>query len=138
MGVLLYYDIVIDNIILVALVDIATEQFRATLTTIEKINQLLDYLVSNPHTAIQYYASGMIMFIHSDASYFSISKSRSCASSVFLLSDTKHDPLTFSEYIPVLNRLIFVLWKLLRNIVAYAAKAKYGSLFLNGQEALPT
>ena len=68
MEIILYYGITIDNTILVALGDITAEQSCANLTTVEKIKQLLDYLASNPHSATRYHSSGMILFIHSDAS----------------------------------------------------------------------
>ena len=79
----------------------------------------------------------MIFFIHSDASYLSVTKARCRASEVFSLSDTKPDALTFSEYTPILNGFIFIMCKILRNIMASAAEAEYGALLLNGQAAVP-
>ena len=86
---------------------------------------------------IQYHASGMILFIHSDASYLSVTKARSRASGAFFLSDTKPDGITFSEYTPILDGFIFIMCKILRNIMASAVEAEYGALFLNGQAAVP-
>ena len=59
----LYYGIAIDNTILVALSDIATEQSVATVNTV-KMTKLLNYLASNRNATIQYYASGMALCIH--------------------------------------------------------------------------
>ena len=73
-GVFLYYSIAIDNTVLVALRDIGSEQSRATSKTMDEVQQLLDYLASNPNAIIQYHASGMILFLHSDASYLSVTK----------------------------------------------------------------
>ena len=87
----------------------------------DEVQQLLDYLTSNPNATIRYQASGMILFIHSDASYLSVRKARSRASGVFFLSDPKLDAITFSEYTPILNGLFFILCKILRNIMASAA-----------------
>ena len=103
----------------------------------DEVQQLLDYLASNPNTKIRFHASGMILFIHSDASYLLVTKARSRASGVFLLSDPKPDTITFSEYTPILNGFIFIMCKILRNIMALAAEAGYGALFLNGQSAVP-
>ena len=75
----------------------------------------------------------MILFIHSDASYLSVTKARSRASGEFLLSDPKPDAITFSEYTPILNGFVFIMC----NIMASAAEAEYGALFLNGQAAVP-
>ena len=63
-------------------------------------------------------------------------KKRSRASGVFLLSDPKPDEITFSEYTPILNGFIFIMCKILRNIMASASEAEYGALFLNGQAAV--
>ena len=68
----------------------------------DEVQQLLDYLASNPNAIIRYRASGMILFIHSDASYLSVTKARIRASGVFFLSDPKPDAITFSEYTPIL------------------------------------
>ena len=103
----------------------------------DEVQQLLDYLASNPNAIIRYNASGMILFIHSGASYLSVTKASSRASGVFFLSDPKPDAITFSEYTPILNGFIFIMCKILRNIMASAAEAEYGALFLNGQSAVP-
>ena len=83
MGVFKYYDISIDNKVLVALSDIGSEQDRATSKTMDEVQQLLDYL-----------------FIHSDASYLLVTKSRSRASGAFFLSDPKPYATTFSDPTP--------------------------------------
>ena len=93
----------------------------------DEVQQLLDYLASNPNATIWYHTSGMILFIHSDASYISVTKARSRSSGVFFLSDPKPDAITFSEYTPILNGFIFIMCKILRNIMASAAEAEYGA-----------
>ena len=136
-GVFLYYGIAIDNTILVALGDIGAEQSRATATTNAKVDYLLDYMASNPIATIRYHASGMVLFIHSDASYLSVSKARSRASGVFFLSNPKPANVQFSDYTPILNGFVHVLCKILRNVMSSTAEAEYGALFLNGQAAVP-
>ena len=97
----------------------------------DEVQQLLDYLASNPNAIIRYHTSGTILFIHSDASYLSVKKSRSRASGVFFFSDPKPDAITFSEYTPILNGFIFIMCRMLRNIMASSVEAEYGALFLN-------
>ena len=97
----------------------------------DEVQQLLDYLASNPNKTIRFHASGMILFIHSDASYLSFTKATSRSSGVFFLSNPKPDALTFSEYTPIFNGFIFIMCKILRNIMALAAEEEYGALFLN-------
>ena len=103
----------------------------------DEVQHLIDYLASNSNSTIRYNASGMILFIHSDASYLSVTTSSSRASGVFFLSDTKPDAITFSEYTPILNGFIFIMCKSLRNIMASAEEAEYGALFLNSQAVVP-
>ena len=137
MGVFLYYAIAIDNTVLVALSNIGSEKYRATFKTMYQVQQLLDYLASNPNATIRFHASEMILFIHSDHSYLLVTKARSISSGVFFLSDTKSYALTFSEYSPILNGFIFSMCKILRNIMALSTEAEYGALFLNFQAAVP-
>ena len=97
----------------------------------DEVQQLLDYLASNHNATIRYHSSGIILFMHSDSSYLSVTKASSSASGVFFLSDPKPDAITFSEYTPILNGFIFIMCKILRNIMASAAEVEYGALFLN-------
>ena len=85
-GSLLYYAIAIDNTILPVLGDIASEQIKATTKTQEKVNHLLDYMATNPNATIEYKASDMILHVHSDASYLSLSKACSRAAGIHFLS----------------------------------------------------
>jgi hypothetical protein len=62
-GSVLYYARAVDPTVLMSLNNIAT-------------NQLLDYLANHPDATIRYPASDMILHIHSDASYLSVSNAR--------------------------------------------------------------
>ena len=75
-GTFLYYAIVIDNAILPALIDISSEQSKATTHTAKQVANLLNYLASNPHAEIQYRESGMQLAIHSYTSHLSVSQAR--------------------------------------------------------------
>jgi hypothetical protein len=55
---------------------ITTEQTKATEKTQAASDQLLDYLASHPDVTIWYHASDMMLHIHSDASYLSVSNAR--------------------------------------------------------------
>ena len=54
---------------LIPLSTIASEQAKTIGHTIETMGQLLDYMVSNPDGTMRFWASYMILNIHSDASY---------------------------------------------------------------------
>ena len=70
-GVFLFYSRAIDSTILVTLSDLAAQQTQATELTMQKANQLLDYLASNADFTLRYHASDMQLAIESDASYLS-------------------------------------------------------------------
>jgi hypothetical protein len=54
--------------VLKALSSIAVEQMNAMDKTMARCTQLLDYLSHNANTKVRFYASDMILNIHSDAS----------------------------------------------------------------------
>jgi hypothetical protein len=49
----------------------AIKQSKGTTNTMQKAKQLLDYLATYPDTTICFWASNMIMNVHSNASYLS-------------------------------------------------------------------
>jgi hypothetical protein len=67
--------------------DIAAEQTKATEKTQAATNQMLDYLATHPNATIRYHASDMILHIHSDASYLSVSIARSRLGVLFFLGN---------------------------------------------------
>jgi hypothetical protein len=86
-GSVLYYARAVDPIVLMPLNDIAKEQTKATEKTQAATNQLLDYLATHPDATIRYHASDMILHIHSDASYLSVSSARSRLGGLFFCGD---------------------------------------------------
>jgi hypothetical protein len=48
---------------------LASEQTRDTAATADKIIKLLNYSTTHPEATLRYYASNMILNIHSDACY---------------------------------------------------------------------
>jgi hypothetical protein len=82
-GSVLYYARAVDPIVLMPPNDIATEQTQATEKTQAATNQLLDYLATHPDATIRYHASNMMLHIHSDASYLSVSHARSLLGGLF-------------------------------------------------------
>jgi hypothetical protein len=72
-GSVLYYIIEVDPAVLVPLNEIATEKTKSTEKTQAENDQLLDYLDMHPDATLRYYASYMILHIHTNASYLSVS-----------------------------------------------------------------
>jgi hypothetical protein len=130
-GSILYYARAVDITVLMALSSIAIEQSKGTTNTMEKAKQLLDYLATYPNATIRFRASDMIMNVHSDASYLSESDARSRACGHFFMGWTPKDGDPIK-----LNGAFFTLCAILRFVVASAAEAELGALFLNCKEGM--
>jgi hypothetical protein len=72
-GSIFHYSREVDPTDLMPIDDIATEQTKATEKIQAATNKMLDYFATHPDAAIRYHASDMILHIHSDASYLSVS-----------------------------------------------------------------
>jgi hypothetical protein len=110
--------------------DIATEQTKATEKTQAATNQMLDYLATHPDATIRYHASNMILHIHSDASYLSISNARSRLGGLFFLGNKFPAQKT-------LNRSILNVAAVIINVVASAVESEVGACFHNAQSGAP-
>jgi hypothetical protein len=84
-GSVLYYSRAVYPTVFMPLNDTATEKTTATKKTQTAASQLLNYLTMHPDATIRCYASDMVLHIHSDASYLSVSKARSRLGGVFYL-----------------------------------------------------
>jgi hypothetical protein len=114
-----------------ALSSIASKQMRGTTNTMAKAKQLLDYLPTHPDATICFRASDMILNVHSDVSYLSKSNAHSRACSHFFMGwfPKDGDPIK-------LNGAFFTLCTILCFVVALAAEAELGALFLNCKEGI--
>ena len=70
-GTLLYYSIAVDPTMLAALGSIVAQQSKGTEIKYADTFWLLNYAATHPNAKIRYTDSDMILYIHSDASYFS-------------------------------------------------------------------
>jgi hypothetical protein len=115
-GSVLYYARAVDPTVLMPLNDIATEQTKATEKKQAATNQVLDYLATHPDSTIQNHASDMILNIHSDASYLSVSNARSRLGGLFFLGNKGPEQET-------LNISILNIATVIKNVVASAAES---------------
>jgi hypothetical protein len=129
-GSVLYYTRAVDPTVLMPLNDIATEQTKMTEKTQAATNQLLDYLATHPDATIRYHASDMILHIHSDASYLSVSNARSRLGGLFFCCDK-------SPQADNLNGSILNVASVIKNVVASAAESEVGACFQNAQSGAP-
>ena len=83
-GVFLHYTRAVDLTMLAALGSLATQQAALTENIMKRVLFFLDYAATHPDAIVTFYASDMILAVHSDASYLSKSGARSRASGLCL------------------------------------------------------
>eukprot|EP00957_Ditylum_brightwellii_P140681 10716103-Ditylum_brightwellii.AAC.1 len=82
---------------LVAINSIAAQQAAPTENTAANIVYLLNYTATHPDAVIWYSASGMVLHIHSDASFMSEFRARSQAGGHFFCSNFTAKPTTATD-----------------------------------------
>jgi hypothetical protein len=130
-GSIFYYAWAVNMTVLMALSTIAMSQAAPTKQMMERCIQLLDYLAMHADAKIRFYKSGMIINIHSDASYLSEQKacSRACGHFFMGSAPVNRQPIK-------LNGAFYTNLVILKFIVASAAEAEFGALFHNCQDGI--
>jgi hypothetical protein len=129
-GTVLYYTRAVDPTVFMPLNDIATEHTKATENTEAVRDKLLDYLETYPDAATRYHASDLILRIHSDTSYLSVSHARSRLGGLFFCGDTPPNEEN-------LNGSILNVAFVIKNVAAPAAESEVGACFQNAQSGSP-
>ena len=124
-----YYEQAVNETTLPALSSLASKQAQATESTEKKFWELLDYLATHPDATVWYYASSMILNIHSDASYLSESRARSRVAGYFFLGNMPTDRKPIR-----INSAIYAMCGILKFVITSTAEAELGALFLNCKE----
>jgi hypothetical protein len=132
-GPLIYYAHSVDPTLIMTLSTIASRLSTATATTMDAVNHLLDYCSTKPHAAIRYFASYMQLKIHSDASYLSEPKAKSCIGGYFFLGNSKHSKCT-----PLSNGPLMCQSTVLKYVVSSVTEAEYGAIFVNAKTGTVT
>jgi hypothetical protein len=125
-----YYARAVDPTVMMPLNDTATEKTKAPEKIQAETNQLLDYLATHPDATIRYHASDMILHIHINVSYLSVSHARSRLGGLFFCGDKppKEDTV---------NGSILNMASVIKNVVASAAESEAGACFQNTQSGAP-
>jgi hypothetical protein len=126
----LYYARAVDPIVLMPLNDIVTQQTKATEKNAGRHQSTVGLFATHPDAAIRYHASDMILHIHSDAPYLSVSNARSCLGGLFFLNNKYPEQDT-------LNGSILNVAAVIKNVVASAAESEVGACFHNAQSGAP-
>ena len=82
-GSFLYYGREIDLTIIKTLNRLGTQQSTPTKNTDEDVAHFLDYCATHPDAKIRFFASEMILQVHSNAAYMNETRARSTSSGHF-------------------------------------------------------
>jgi hypothetical protein len=129
LGTFLYYGQAVDSTMLTALSSITSNQAKPTEETMSNIKHFLDYMASNQDAIITYHANGMVLVMHSNASYWSKPKARSPAGGHFFMSSNIADPAN--------NGAVLNIAQIIKAIMSLAAEAELGALYINACKAIP-
>ena len=120
-GTFLYYGRAVDGTMLRALSAIASDQASPTENTLKKARKFMDYAATHPNAVLTYGSSDMCLAVHSDASYLSEPKARSCVCGhFFLASDVP---------IPANNGAVLNTANLIKTVMSSAAEAEMEGYF---------
>ena len=115
----------INGGLLPTLSSLASQQANPAEQTMVLCKQFLDFMALQEEVVLTYKASGMVLAIHSNASYLSKPKARSQAGGhMFMASD---------EDIPTNNGAVLNISQIIRAVMSSATEAELGALFINAK-----
>jgi hypothetical protein len=127
-GTLLYYARAVYPTLIMPINVLAYEQSKATTDTADKVIKLLNYCNTHPETKIRYHASGMILYIHSDAYNLSEREAKSRAGGFFNMANSADTAKKLT------NGAILIISTVLKHVMSSAAEAEIGAIFINAKE----
>jgi hypothetical protein len=127
-GKFLYYSRAVDPTMNAALSSLASQQSKGTKQMAQDASKFLNYCATHPDAKLRYYASDMVLKLHSDASYLSESKARSRAARNFYMGNKDNDNDTH-------NGSILATTQIMKSVLSSASEAKIGALFENTKRA---
>ena len=103
----------------------------------KRINHFLDYAITHPNAKIEYVASALHLWAHSDASYLCESKARSRAGGVAFLSDAPKFPILPDDPPPTPNHAVIVVCKIIDAVMSSTQEAETGAGFMTARTLIP-
>ena len=135
-GFALYIARMLDMTSLVACNEIALQQCNATTKTLNICSWLLDYMSTYPNPSVTFKRSDMILWVSSDSSYQSVSKSRSRVGGYHFLGN-KYDPnKDMNKQRTFINAPVHVEASILRNIMSAASESEIAAAYVNAKDAV--
>ena len=115
---------------------IAQQQAHTNQNTESAIKHFLDYTSTNPDTVVQFWASDMVLHIDSYAAYLSEPHVRKHTRGHYYLILQPVYPTKYPNLVPPSNGPIHTELIIMRDSVAYTAKAEVCGLFHYGKTAI--
>ena len=119
-GKFLLYGRTVDPTLLVALGNIAEEQTKEKMFTLQAFKKLLDYCATHTNAKLRYRASNMVLRIYSNVTYLSETTGISRAGGFFLLVLNKYNDTA------KINGSILTMSVILKNAMALSEEAEVG------------
>ena len=128
---------IIDSTLLFACNVIATQQTKATTKTLSSCEFVLDHTSSNPDSSMAHCESDMQLWVVSDASHLSVSKSRSKAGGFNYLRNAPDHAKTLPQQQKFLNAPIHVEASILKPVAGAASEAEIEASCANSRKPIP-
>jgi hypothetical protein len=122
-GKFLWYGRSVDGTMLTPLSALASQLTKPTTETMKRVKQFLDYAATQEPAVLTYRKSGMVLAIHSDASYLNEENARSRAGGHHFLSEDVPFPPN--------NGAVHNVAEIIKAVMSSAAEAELGSLYIN-------
>ncbi|KAL7479022.1 hypothetical protein ACHAW6_004772, partial [Cyclotella cf. meneghiniana] len=127
-GKFLFLGQAVDPTLLCPISTIASQLAHPTMDTLQQTKQLLDYIATQDDAVLTFNANGMILAIHSNASYLSEPGKCSCAGGHFFLSSNAE--------LPPNNGAILNIVHIIKQVMASTTEAKLAALYIMAREAV--
>ena len=130
-GKLLFYTLLVEPTIAVAVSRLSSAQSHATELTMEAATRLIQYCLHHPDAVITYHASDMQLICHSDASHQSEPGSRSRITGIYFLGTNSANFEGPGLAAPNLNGCIGFMTTIAPTVCAGAYESEYAALWGN-------
>eukprot|EP00957_Ditylum_brightwellii_P212330 15367189-Ditylum_brightwellii.AAC.1 len=135
-GTLLYYARAVDSTPLMSLNALASQQSTATEETAKVVVMILNYCATYPDVVLRYHKRDMILHVHCGAFYLREKESQSRARGHFFVSEKLQNYKDLPSTLTKNNRAVHIECTQIRTLMASAAEAEVGMLFINSKVAL--
>ena len=121
-GTLVYIGRYFESTLTTPLSAIAFQKSKPTIENMKRAKTILNYVSTQDKAILTYTSSDMLLAAHSDAGYLKNTNSRSRAGGHFFLSENVEHPAN--------NGAILAIAQIIKNVMASAAEAKIGALYI--------